>query len=828
MLRDAHRLIPHYVPDVRSYATADVNGDGHQDLVVTGYGVAVLLGSAEGVFRDRPDAFPKIDEVVQATAFADLDGDGDLDCACACSPGTYYGQQGYDRVLFNDGTGKFSHSPHGPISLLWSHDTSIAAGDIDGDGDADLLIGSPPPAYGATTRLYLNNGAGQFTLDSSRLPHQSGGTNVIVMFDQDGDGDLDVYFGNKWGPTGILQPSVGDQLFRNNGTGFFTQAPLLSYAGNNTLDVYARDFDGDGDVDIMARQVSTSGVPVFHYYRNDAGVYTDFVPVLPPGTTNVLQSLVGDWNADGMLDFAVRVTAGALFMVQTTPGHFTHSTLPPLVTGDRHLFAHDFEGDGDSDILASTPSFIGSWPWPCPSTATWFRNLGTAWNLPPVEPLPPGPSGSWFQLHDFDRDGHLDFLGSPHGRPGSIWRGDSSGRLTAVPASQLGDFATAISSWSGTLLFGDLDGDGDTDIVCTSRQEPYTSVPTSRLYWNTPSGLSVSVLPWHAEQGAVGDIDGDNDLDVVLFGFNTRIVMKNNGSGVFTTSTVTVLNSYVSRRVILADFDGDTDLDVGVVSNGYLANDGTGTFTLTPIPALSGSTIVIPVDVDGDGDLDIVDDGTPNVSRSVLRNNGAGGFIATPMQHIPGSSLVLGAADLDNDGLPELIENVPLPNGSAEPRILHNLGNGAFKPLRNSFGDWLNLGIFESGDIDGDGDLDVFTGTLALRNQHHQVERLGWPIVGCPLRIGVSGRACDSYTLGVALTLAPTPLVLPGIGRLWLDPASIFVVANGNYGPDGQGMFVAAVPNDPQLIGLTLYWQALSAGSQLHLSNLETTTLAPR
>ena len=147
------------------------------------------LDSGEAVLRfvDRNVAFlTGKSAFTRSIAAADVDGDGDLDVLLG-------NDDSPSRVLFNAGDGTFPTSFELPGGSAYT--LSIAAAELDGDGDLDVLLGN----YHSPSRVLLNAGDGTFLtsieLPYITLPGGSESTNSIAAADVDGDGDLDLLLG---------------------------------------------------------------------------------------------------------------------------------------------------------------------------------------------------------------------------------------------------------------------------------------------------------------------------------------------------------------------------------------------------------------------------------------------------------------------------------------------------------------------------------------------------------------------------------------------------------------------------------------------------------
>ncbi|MEO6597476.1 MAG: VCBS repeat-containing protein [Planctomycetota bacterium] len=142
-------------------------------------------------------------------------------------------------------------------------------GDLDGDGDLDLLA---VRWAGGPAQLLLRNGGGRRLVDvtSASLPADSAASLGLVLFDMDGDGDLDLFVSKAGAP----------RLLRNRGAGTFVDASSNLPPGiNSTPAVVAADFDGDGGVDIAIGGNLLLGNQTFVLRNSGLGTFTAVQPI---------------------------------------------------------------------------------------------------------------------------------------------------------------------------------------------------------------------------------------------------------------------------------------------------------------------------------------------------------------------------------------------------------------------------------------------------------------------------------------------------------------------------------------------------------------------
>ena len=223
-------------------ATGDFDGDGDQDVVTasnSNVGPCTLQANdGHAHFTSVPFAIAYCPDI-QA---GDLDNDGTLDLVAVVWDGSPVKERG--AVLLNNGQGLFKEVSSFGVDAS----RSLALGDLDGDGDLDLFVGSwgQAGARNPADQVWFNDGHAHFSLGSSPLA----GSVEIVLGDLDGDGDLDAVAGNH-DPYSVT-PGAPSVLLRNDGHGVFT--PNGQLGGNNFQHVRLGDLNGDGSLDAVVAQ----------------------------------------------------------------------------------------------------------------------------------------------------------------------------------------------------------------------------------------------------------------------------------------------------------------------------------------------------------------------------------------------------------------------------------------------------------------------------------------------------------------------------------------------------------------------------------------------
>lgn len=346
---------------------SDVDGDEDLDILMAnggGYYVrdvaeesSLYLNDGEGAFSNATTAvLGGVSSRLRQVAIADIDGDGDKDLYL---PGGYGADT--DHLFVQTAAGVFEDQADLLLPpFTWSNAGAAHFGDLDGDGDVDLVVadwGAAPRNSPGDTLVYLNDGKGTFSsLDDDYLPPpiapMVGRTPIdLDLADVDGDFDLDILVNHRNGLS---------RIFLNDGKAKFTDATEGNYPekkGPYTYNVEACDYDEDGDLDLLLDNAGgnddVSGLNITQVLNNDgSGHFTDVTGDTITGEPFADDNAVkcADINGDGHYDFIVAslTNPGEKVLLNDGSAQFTYvdEAFPTVVVDDGPAGAEgDFPGD---------------------------------------------------------------------------------------------------------------------------------------------------------------------------------------------------------------------------------------------------------------------------------------------------------------------------------------------------------------------------------------------------------------------------------------------------------------------------------------------------
>jgi hypothetical protein len=341
---------------------------------------------------------------------------------------------------------------------------NVKAGDVDGDGDADLVIAMEFQR----NRLLRNDGTGRFADASAQLPDQARDSEEIALVDLDGDKDLDIAVANE----DDLKP----ELYLNNGKGVFTDASARLNVRVKANAVIAFDANGDNRPDLFF-----GGDKVSHLLINKGrGRFADESGARLPDTFAGVQDVAaGDIDKDGDLDLVLGAEDRNQIYLNDGEGRFSLAPaahLPraakPEETRDVELI--DADQDGDLDIFFAN---VKLWnPNGSPQSRLLLNDGAGKFTDVTATALPVREENTLSaEPADVNGDGKVDLI------LGGIadLRGQKSDAPLRVLINRGGKFEDAdgvapagIGANAFDILFRDLDGDGKPDLFVASRGGP--------------------------------------------------------------------------------------------------------------------------------------------------------------------------------------------------------------------------------------------------------------------------------------------------------------------------------------------------------------------
>jgi len=710
---------------------ADVDGDDELDFVVAN------RGGVNKVYLHHNDVLTELNvggetDVSTSLALGDVDGDGDLDLFVGNS-GLAESDDLSNKLYLNDGSGHFSFKQSSALVDSPSPDLddtrALALGDVDGDGDLDLVAANA----GQANKLYLNDGDANFAVVGVAIGSEIDTSTSLVLLDVDGDADLDLIVGNT---DEISGAGKINRLYLNDGSGGFSRS--LESLGNNDSDAtYALalgDVDNDGDIDIVAANKNQTNKL---YLNRGAGKFdasgTDIGEEIDASSSVVLV----DTDSDGDLDLVVG-NENQTNKLYLNEGGGQFSSVGIVLGGEtdtsQAVCAGDVDGDGDMDLLVVNQGqdhklYLNG-------RGGGFVGLGAEFGSANGQG---GPVNS-IAVDDLNNDGFKDVVVGLYNQRNKVYLNNGSGGFSAAGVDFGGDSA-ADATYS--IALADLNNDDFLDVVVANYEQQ------NKVYLNDGTGYfsTAGVVVGADDEDALysqvnirsaysatysvalADVDGENGPDIV-FGNNNHFnkLYLNNGSGEFPAVGIDIgSDKEFTSGVVLADVNGDEKPDLVVANigqaNKLYINNGMGSFDdgLVVGDQLNqendGSVSLAVADLDGVNGPDIVvgnDEWQPN---KLYLNDGSGGFISAgiPVGSLEDGNGGLDLADVDGDGDVDLL----VANKNGFNKLYLNDGSAVFSAAMTVGQEVDESRFIKLVDFDEDGYSEVLVGNYGQSSKHY-------------------------------------------------------------------------------------------------------------
>jgi hypothetical protein len=589
---------------------------------------------------------------------------------------------------------------------------AFRAGDLDGDGDLDYAVshGASMPAV----TVHLNRGDGSF---EDPAYHDTPGSfwedlGDLELGDLDRDGDLDVVVANH----GNAGTSERIFVLRNLGAGTLGAAETYP-TGEGPQGVELADLDGDGWLDVVVTLYGYIGQgSQVAIHRNDgAGGLLPAVNVTVAASPWRVEA--GDLDGDGDQDLAVACEAETISVLLNQGGGFARQDYQVFATPWETKYQcgvalGDVDGDGDLD-MAYTSNKCGFESFSGAGAIGVLHNAGDGSFGAPLKlaTLLETQGGASVTLADWNRDGRLD-VASAHEFDGEwmVFASNASGGYD--PPQRFFAAASALQ-----IDASDVDGDGHPDLVVLGRDSLELCVyrnPGDGEFFKDPYHVFKETIsgifdPIVSSGLSAADIDGDGDLDLGMSwakiqGLNGgQAILRNLGGGAFQNETYDTPAGAANFAFADVDVDGDPDMLSTDAFSSRLRrrfNDGAGVFGPETAWPFAGVDDLGAADLDGDGDPDAA--GVSWGTLSVARNDGGGGFAQVAHFDLAtfGDALAIGDVDLDGDL--DVFTNTH--NVGCETSL--NQGGGTFAAPIPAATDWAPKNVALA-DVDADGTLDA-------------------------------------------------------------------------------------------------------------------------
>ena len=351
---------------------------------------------------------------------------------------------------------------------------------------------------GAAAQSSACSGPSQVTSDGvfkqrTVVTSEAKGARCAIAADLDGDGLLDIVSASSTDNTVAY--------FRNEGGGLWSGKQDITYVSNGARIVTTGDLDGDGDIDVVAASYYDNTI---RWFENDGSGGFPTTHMITQTAINAQGVHVADLDGDGDLDLASASSGDNTVAVYINVFNGTFCEVKRVVDanaiGVRTVVAADLDGDGDNDLVSASKD---------DHTVAWYPNDGAA-NFPEKIIISNSSFGAYSLVaRDIDSDSDIDLVVASNGDDTvAIWRNNGRAQFVKIIVYASADFVLSVTAF-------DFDRDGDVDIASASYFDGYV-----RWYENVDGRATrwQNHTLYIGSQGhyvSSGDMDGDGDEDLI-------------------------------------------------------------------------------------------------------------------------------------------------------------------------------------------------------------------------------------------------------------------------------------------------------------------------
>ncbi|HNL06321.1 MAG TPA: VCBS repeat-containing protein, partial [Chitinophagales bacterium] len=706
---------------------ADVNDDGYQDIInVYNHEISVLINENNGAY-ERLAVQPQLEGSHAASSKADFDNDGNQDVLAVVYPYLFiYHYNEQDKIRYVQGL-------HIALPSSTSY-KSHTVGDIDRDGDVDIVIG-----YGNTFQLIRNEGNGVFIFSSHIADCLSCDNVVITDLNQDTYPDI-VYTENEID----LNRGKVKAAFREWDDDFSPPFTLLNSSSQIINSFHIVNFQGNQSSDIIA----TNYTQLFWAHGFESNNYLNTYSWTVLQGAAIKNSKAIQLPPDEDNTFLVATTNGLELFRLVSPDSLYRQTI--WETNDIYrIHLLDIDQNGLQDILIQLQTAV-NFGTMLPMVCLYNLGMGnfsepirtsinTGTNITAMMRMNKGfiinalSKMSYYELFnapifadhlidqnaeeaqelspaDIDQDGWIDIVATTKGDNTIAWYRNLQNK-TFAPKQIINNEAMGVTA----LQVTDMDNDNDPDIVATATDANQILYHINNGQGNFSNPIIVGEVPNVSAIG-VGDVDRNGLADIITFSpANGQLYwyrpLDNNVFETILIQTDSTTAIALPKEIVLRDVDADGFADIVVCSTlenkiNYLRYVGSDTFsTFHRITTDFPQAICVGNYLGNDFLEEILIASTGNMMSTGNLYSSFTSEIITDEQGI--KSIIL--TDLNNDGYEDIVYAMDI-----EDKINWSAGNrkGIFSQAITITNDIVGVTELCSADLDNDGDQDIVSADL--------------------------------------------------------------------------------------------------------------------